>query len=173
MLKEPRKHLFAKGRVLVLSLVFSLLLVGASLVAPGLLGGSRTANVAHASGGGTPPSGTVTVASPVPISLARTSLLVSGTFSCTSGSEVFFVGELTVEITQAGRSIVQAINQPPMLVTACDQGVVPYQVVVTPFGGSPKFHGGSAVANATLTLNFESGAQVVASTGDQVIRIQG
>lgn len=174
MIHQPQGRPLPKARVLVLSLVFSLLLVGASVVAPGLLGGSRTANVAYA-GEMPPPTGSVTVASPAKLTLAKTTVLVSGTFSCTSNQNAFSSGSLVVTLTQTqvGKQTVQGNNPIPLTVTVCDQGVVTYQVAVTPFGSTP-FKGGPTVANATLTLNFNFGGTTFAvSTGNQTIRING
>ncbi len=172
---QPRKRLFPKGQVLVFGLVFSMLLVGASLVAPVLPGGSRIANVAHASGGGAP-SATITIASPATLSGARTMVLVSGTYSCSTGGETLLVGFVSVELFQAGRQIVASSGSFNFFDCPQTNGIptiINFQIAVTPFGGSAPFHGGRAVAVGTITLNFASGLSFVASTGNQVISIKG
>src|SRR5689334_17446739 len=52
-MKQPRKTVFSKSRVIVIGLAFSVLvLVGAGLFVHALPGRGKAANVAHASGGG-------------------------------------------------------------------------------------------------------------------------
>src|SRR5215469_9117153 len=120
------------------ALIPLLLLVVLILV---LAGSLKFQGTAHAQSG-TTPTATITVASPAHL-LARTTLQISGTASCTLPAGATLLGQAggTEIVSQApGRQIVQASGG--FSVGTCDGTVFPFQLFITPPAGSAPFHGG-------------------------------
>lgn len=127
----------------------SLLLAALLLVLAGSMAFSGTAIASAQS------SNVVTVASSGQL-LARTTVQITGTASCTlpEGTTLSFVS-VGINISQAsGREIVQGYGWGDASTMICDGTVYPFQVFVTPSAGSAPFHGGPALATATLIVEW-------------------
>jgi hypothetical protein len=107
--------------------------------------------------------------------LARTTVLISATATCTVPTGLTFQGGFgSVSITQAsGRQIIQGFGNFTLM--TCDGTAQTFQVAVAPQVGSPPFHGGPATAIGTLFVPyldaFGNPVQEQAITSPQVIRI--
>ena len=170
-MNQPRKRLLAKGRVLVLSLVFTMLLVGASLVAPFLLGGSRTAHVAYAAGA------SVTV-SAAQLSSAKTAVLLTLTVTCSIPSgDMVTSASVGAQVFQVSHQQVTTGSTGTGFPALCDATPHSFPVTVGPGAGAAPFHGGPATAMVNITVFFmdPSGgiSMLSADNGTQVIRIKG
>jgi hypothetical protein len=129
---------------------------------------------AHAQNGFT---GTVTVASPMKL-IARTTLKVSGTVSCTLPGDVANLQASggTVDVSQAsGRQIVKA--EGVFFPLNCDGTAHTFQAFLTPPAGSAPFHGGSAIATISLSAIWQDTSgnffDDTVNTGPLTIKISG
>jgi hypothetical protein len=120
-----------------------------------VLAASLGIRTAHAQSGTTLTT-TFTVASPAKL-LARTTLQISGTASCTlpDGATLIEQPGGTVTVSQAsGRQIIKADSGSFSLGTTCDGTPHTFQVFATPPPGSAPFHGGSAIATGTIFVSW-------------------
>jgi hypothetical protein len=152
----------------VLLLAVLLLVLAASFVRP---------NTAHAQSGAT-----ITVASTGQL-LARTTVRISTTFTCTlPAGSTFQAFYGSVNLQQVSHGVVifggGGFNFPDL--TNCDGTAHTIQIDVsvsspTPF--SPPFHGGPAVANGFFDVQYYDALNqfqnLSASSSDQVIQIKG
>lgn len=132
---------------------------------------------AHAQSGNTL-TFTMTIASPVQL-IARTTLQISGTASCTLPAGATLLGSAggSWGIAQAsGRQIVQA-GTGFIALTTCDGTTQTAQLFATPPAGSAPFHGGPATATGTFEASWIDALgnlhEDFLSTSPEAIRIGG